>query len=101
VVWAGKFTKRQDSARLRGLRRLFSTTTDTFVFVVSFEPRGLCDDRKTPCLKGIRRRRLKTNLCGASAHYEMEHQRNDREQEQEMYQSSGNMKHGEAANPRH
>jgi hypothetical protein len=31
----------------------------------------------------------------------MDHQRNDGEHEQKMYQSSGNMKYREAANPRH
>src|SRR3954468_9522825 len=37
---------------------------------------------------------------GASAHYEMQHQRNDCKQEQQMDQSSGNMKDGKTANPR-
>jgi len=38
-------------------------------------------------------------LRGTSAQYKVEHDRDDGQQEQEMYQSSGNMKHGETANP--
>ena len=38
-------------------------------------------------------------LRGTSAQNKVEHHRDDCEQEQEVYQSSGNMKHGETANP--
>ncbi len=47
-----------------------------------------------------KKQRFANSSCRASAHHEMQHQRNDCKQKQKMYQSSGNMKHGKAANPR-
>jgi hypothetical protein len=38
-------------------------------------------------------------LGGTSARYKVEHDRDDCQQEQEMYQSPGNMKYGKTANP--